>query len=272
MDDTGRQANRGQRNRQRADGARHDRVRRTATIVKAAATTLTACGALDRVRAAGERAAASAAFGISLQSVEPAEHDEGARSDMRPLVRVTLGLLDESLRPCLQIVDVRSGRELAGLMRMVAPANRARMRMAARLAAADAIAMVDPVTVAALAFCGTSAEEVARRLASGEQAVRLTYGGHRELKACLSDGRLRCAFEPDDRVRWTGNRLVVRERLPETHCLASKGRPLSTIVEHPALPGTLRIVRAEPAGDDVEITLRLRTRPVRPEPRAPGSG
>lgn len=212
------------------------------------------------VREAGERSMARANAGLGILAVESLM---ATRPGLEPdLVRVTMEILDDALQTTSQVFDVGTPRQLAGIIRAIAGQNRVRVRARDRLLQLDGIAFVDELTENAIEQSGETVGRVAGQLIAGEQVVTLLAPHGPQVKVWLVDGRVCCSFEPEQQVRWTSTSLVVRAKVFEMYLTAIVGCPLRKVVEHPMLPGGLRISAARRAGDDLELSLRLKSRPV----------
>jgi hypothetical protein len=215
-------------------------------------------GHTDLRRAAIETAENSNG-GLIIENVD----EIGASSDCNYRARATLITLNNALLPMAQRVETSDRQDLLELIKEVAATSRRRARLQRFLTMRGAVALVDVVTEAALSYADQTVGSILPDLmAQPSNLFTIAPLTRPAVKAWLEDGRLVCAFELDQHLRWHGDRLILRGLMPSIYISGLVGKPLSIIADHPLLSSDVTIKAVNDFGSEIEILPKARSRLV----------
>jgi hypothetical protein len=183
---------------------------------------------------------------------------------------VRVGMLDDMLRPSVELVGGNSPRAVCHRLKQLGQDQSARLEALGRLSEMDAVLEIEgpaehAIAAAGMDLSGVVLEMFGRRDAGGASAPRMPLWcdgdrDHVTLRAFEGCIRLEAQLGP---IEWTAEHgIVVSQAFPESVTMALPGRALRTLVEHPLLQGDAVIATAERWRAQTSLTLVADDRPI----------
>ena len=194
----------------------------------------------------------------------------GPRHTISSNIWVRVGMLDDMLRPSMELVGGNSPRAVCRQLRQVGQDQSARLEALGRLSEMDAVLEIEgpaehAVAAAGMNLSGVVLEMFGRRAAGGASGPRMPLwsdGDRDHVTLRAFDGSI-CLEARIGPIEWTAEHgIVVSQAFPDSVTMALPGRALRTLVEHPLLQGDAVIATAERWRAQTSLTLVADDRPI----------